>query len=692
VRPIPTVTIQQAFELALQHHQSGRIAEAEAIYMQILAVDPRHAGALHLLGVIAHQNGRHEVALDLIRRAIALVPGVPDFHCNIGEVLRALGQLDAAIAACRQAIALKPNLPEAHMNLGNALRDAGRLDEAIAAHRQAIALRPGYPDAHSNLGNALRDQGQLNEAIAAYRQAIALNPNFPEAHNNLGAGLWKNGQSDEAIAAYRRAIALKPNYPEAHSNLGAALCDRGQLDEAIAAYRQAITLKPNYPDAHSNLGIALWTKGELDEATAAYRQAIALKPDFADAHSNLLLALHCHPGFDARAIAEEHHRWNRQHAEPLRQFIQPHPNDRTPDRRLRIGYVSPDFREHPVGRFLLPLLAEHDHQNFEIFCYAQVHAPDALTGQLRAHANHWHSLTGLSDEQAAALIRNHQIDILVDLSGHTAHHRLLVFARKPAPVQVTFLGYPDTTGLTTMDYRLTDAYADPPGQTESCHSEQLIRLPCAWCYQPAHRPEIAARRDGPIIFGCCNKLAKITEPMLALWARILRAVPESGLLLKAPALGSESTRQHVRRKLEKAGIALDRVELRGYEPSLAAHLALYDRITIALDTFPYHGTTTTCEALWMGVPVVTLAGTTHVSRVGVSLLSNVGLPDLVAASEEQYVQLAVSLANHPQRLTDLRGTLRQRLDHSPLLDAPRYARDIEAAFREMWCRWSLTGA
>ena len=687
------MTIQQAFDLALQHHQSGRMVEAETIYRQILAADPRHFGALHLLGVIAHVNGRNDVALDLIQQAIALAPRVPDFHCNIGEVLRALGRPDEAIAACRRALALKPDLPEACMNLGNALRDIGQLDEAITAYRQAIALRPNYAGAHNNLGNVMRDKGQLNEAIAACRHAATLDPSFAEAHNSLGAGLWKKGRLDEAIAAYRQAVTLKPDYAEALSNLGAALCEHGKADEAAATDRQAIAANPNWPEAHSNLGIVLWTMGELDEAIAAYRRAITLKPDFSAAHSNLLLSMNCHPGLDARDVAEEHFQWNRQHGDPLCPSIGHHPNDRTPGRRLRIAYLSPDFRNHPVGQFLLPLLANHDHRNFEIFCYAHVHAPDALTGQFRNLADHWHSLTGLSDQQAAELIRHHQIDILVDLCGHTAQNRLLIFARKPAPIQVTYLGYPNTTGLDTMDYRLTDAYADPPGQTESCHSERLIRFsPCAWCYQPTHGPEITMQRDARVIFGCFNKIAKITGPMLALWAQILRAVPDSSLLLKAPALDSESTRVRVRRILEKEGIAIERLELRGHEPSRDAHLALYDRITIALDTFPYHGTTTTCEALWMGVPVISLAGKTHAARVGVSLLSNVGLSDLVAASDEQYVQISVKLANDHERITNLRSTLRQRMEQSPLMDAPRYARDIETALRDMWRKWALTCA
>jgi predicted O-linked N-acetylglucosamine transferase (SPINDLY family) len=426
----------------------------------------------------------------------------------------------------------------------------------------------------------------------------------------------------------------------------------------------------------------------LDEAITAYRQAMVLRPPFSKAHSNLLLALNYHSSLDPSAVYDEHLRWNREHAEPLQSFIQAHANDRSPERRLRIGYVSPDFYGHPVGHFLLPLLAQHDHERFEIFCDAQVSAPDGLTERLRAHADHWHSLIGISDAQAADFIRQHQIDVLVDLSGHTSDNRLLLFAHKPAPVQVTFLGYPNTTGLGTMDYRLTDNYADPPGLTESWHSERLFRLPqCAWCYQSAASPPVGPRKEGPITFGCFNHFAKVTEPMLRLWSRILHLVPGSRLLLKTRALGSESTRQRVRHVLGEAGIGVERLELRGYERAHNDHLALYQRLDVALDTFPYHGTTTTCEALWMGVPVVTLASQVHASRVGVSLLNNIGLPELIADTSEEYVRRAAELAGDLPRLSHLRSTLRQRMEKSPLMDAPRFARDIEAAYRAMWRQW-----
>ena len=722
------MTIPQAFDLALQHHQAGRLAEAEPLYRQILAADPRHSDALHLLGVIAHQVGQHVPAIDLIRQAISLAPGNPNYHSNLGEACRAAarlddaiaayrraialnpdfseahnnlgsaltekGQLDEAIVACRRAIVLNPSFPEAHNSLGNALRDTRQLDDAITAYRQAIALKPDLPEAHSNLGNALRDKGQLDEAIASYRQAIALRPDYPDAHSNLGNALRDKGLSDAAIAAFSQAIALKPNYAGAHSNLGNALRDKGQPDEAIAAFCRAIAIKPDFAEAHSNLGNAFKDTGRLDEAIASYRKAIALKPEATDLDSNLLLALNYQSDFDPAAIAEEHRRWNRLHAEPLRQFILPHPNDRNPDRRLRIGYVSPDFREHPVASFFESLLLSHNPDQAEVFCYANLARADAVTARLQGLVPHWRSVASMTDEQIADLIRKDRIDILVDLAGHTASNRLMVFARKPAPVQVTWLGYPNTTGLKTIDYRLTDAFADPPGITELFNSEHLIRLPrCAWCFRPVEpAPTVTAppvETGNRITFGCFNAMPKINAPLLRLWSKILHAAPGSRLLLKNAALRRSSAQQDVRNVLEAEGIASDRIELVGHFSELADHLACYGRVDIALDTFPYHGTTTTCEALWMGVPVVSMAGRTHASRVGVSLLSNIGLPELVAQTGEDYVKIAADLASDPSRLLHLRSTLRHRMETSPVMDAPQFARDVEDTYRQMWHQWCV---
>ena len=713
---------QLTFQHAVQHHQAGRLADAEKLYRQVLAQQPNHADALHRLGGVLAALNRNDEAADSIRRALTLRPNWPEASSNLGNVLRNLGRLDEAVAACRQALALKPDYAIAHNNLANALKDqghrdeaitayrravalnpnyakalgnlglalygAGQLDEAIAAYRRAIALQPDNPDHHNNLGNALGDTGHLDEAIAAYRQAVALQPNRPDTLGTLGNACYDKGQLEEAIAAYRQAIALKPNNPEAYSNLGISLQRQGCPDEALAAFRQALSLNPEFPKAHSNIGNALSDQGRLDEAAAAYRQALALKPDYASAHSNLVLGLHYHPGYDAPALARELRTWNLQHAAPLQKFITPHANTRDPARRLRIGYVSPDLRNHVVGRFLLPLLAHHDKTQFEIFAYAQVAVPDAMTHRLQAHIDTYRTTVGLSDLQAADLIRRDQIDILVDLAMHTAGNRLLIFALKPAPVQVTYLAYCASTGMDTIDYRLSDPYLDPPGMDESIYSEKTVRLPeTYWCYEPCVAPldvgPLPALAQGRITFGCLNNFCKVTEPTLAAWAQILRSVPTSHLLLHAHP---GTHRQNVLGRLARANIDPARIAFAGKVPA-PDYFRLYQQIDIALDTFPFGGGTTTCDALYMGVPVISLLGQTAVGRGGLSILSNLGAPELVAHSPDQYIHLATTLANDLPRLTELRATLRRRMEQSPLMDAPRFARHVEAAYRQMWKIW-----
>jgi predicted O-linked N-acetylglucosamine transferase (SPINDLY family) len=680
------------YNLGIVLCEMGQLDGAIAAYRQAIALQYAYPEAHYNLGIALIGKGRMEEAIAAYREAIAIQPDYPAAHNNLGNVLKDIGELDDAIVAYRRAISLQHDCPEAYNNLGNALKDKFQLDEALAAYRKALALRPDYHEAQNNLGNALYGAGQLDEALAAYRQALALMPDLPEAHSNLGNVLKDMGQFDQAIAAYGRAIAIKSDFPEAHNNLGNVLRDKGQLDEAIDAYRQAIALRPSFFQAYSNLGNALNEKGQPDEAIAALRQAIILRPDHTTGHSNLVFCMNYHPSLEASSIAEEHRRWNRQHAGPLRSFIEPHTNERSPDRRLRIGYVSPDFRCHSVAFFFEGLLEDHDRSQVEAFCYAEVIKPDAVTVRMGQSADHWRKIIGLADAELADLIRADSIDILVDLAGHTANNRLPVFARKPAPVQVTWLGYPNTTGLDTIDYRLTDALADPVGSGEELYTEQLVRLPrSGWCYRPfGQSPPVGAppvHDTGYITYGCFNAMPKINDPLLELWAKILLAVPGSRLLLKNSALAEPSVRQRISAMLGQAGIGPERLQVLGRVPDIAAHLACYGRVDIALDTFPYHGTTTTCEALWMGVPVVTLAGQTHVSRVGVSLLSNLGLTELIAASSEEYVNLAVYLAKDLPRLAHLRSTLRERMERSPLMDASGFAREIEAAFREMWRTW-----
>jgi protein O-GlcNAc transferase len=647
---MPQFSLQEAFDLAMQQQRSGRVREAEDIYRQILSAQPGHLGAIQNLALIAYQTGRASVAAELLRRAIALQPGDPGLYSNLGSVLVAAGQVEAAVGAFRSALALKPDAPQIHSNLGNALGAMGQTEQAIEAYRQSLKLRPDSAEVHSNLGTALSALGRREEAIAEFRKAVALRPQFVQAWNNLGTALREAGELDESIAACREALAADPQFLAAHHNLGNTFRDAGALDEAIVCYRAA---------------------------TAANNNAAAA--------DDLLLALLLHPLIDARQIWDEHVRWNQTYARPLTPLVAGHENEKSVSRRIRVGYVSPDFRAHPVGRCFLPLIANHDHEGFEVFCYSDARQADHLTDQMRSKADHWREVHGMPDEQLATQLRQDRIDILVDLTMHTKSNRLLMFGRKPAPVQVTYLAYPGTTGLETMDYRFTDPYLDPADDESGLYSEKSVRLPRTfWCYVPsAHAPTVnalPASGADRITFGCLNLYSKVTPVMLARWAKILRHVPRSQLIVHS---FRGSHRERARDILASEGVERDRLQFVD-RVAPADYFARYHEIDIALDTHPYPGGTTTCDALWMGVPVVTMAGQTALSRGGVSILSNVGLPELVARDAEQYVNIASDLAGDLLRLTQLRATLRDRMAASSLMNGPAFARDVEAAYRKMW--------
>lgn len=580
------LTVEQAFELALQSHRTGRLAEAEQGYRRILDREPDHTDSLHLLGVIALQTGHFEAALRLVQEALARRP-------------------DAAL----------------------------------------------------------------------YR-------------NTLGQILERLGRGEEAAAEYEAAIELDSGYAAPLSNLGNLLVRQGRLEEAEARCRAAIELAPEDAEPHTNLGNALKERGELDAAIACYRRAAELRPDLSALHSNLLLTLHYHPDASPEELAREHRRWAERHVAPLAGRRRPHSNDRRPDRRLRVGYVSGDFREHSVARFILPILREHDRDEVEVFAYADVTRPDAVTEAIRSNVDAWRDVCTSSDAQVAERVRGDRIDVLVDLSAHSGRNRLLAFAEKPAPVQATYLAYCSTTGVDAIDYRLTDRFLDPPGADLSHYSERSVYLPdCYWCYTAPSAQAGAAieneRLAGPPTFGCLNNFAKVTPTALRLWARVLLRVPEARLLLHAKA---GSHRDRVVDTLRRAGVDERRVAFVDAQP-FVDYLGTYREIDVGLDPFPFGGGTTTCDALWMGVPVVTLVGRTAVSRAGSSLLSNASLPDLVARTEEQYVDIAAGLVRDAPRLAALRRELRPRLESSPLMDVPRFTRHLEAAFRGMWREW-----
>jgi protein O-GlcNAc transferase len=580
------------------------------------------------------------------------------------------------------------DLASAHLERGCALRAAGSPEEAMVEFRAALASEPDMPEAHHHLGNALKSLRRYAEAADSLRAAARLAPADAAIWLNLGVACLEIHQLDEAVTCFRRAIRLEPARPEAHNILGHALLTQGRATAARRSLDEALRLRPGYAAAHDNLGRVLKAQGRADEALPHHRAALAEKPR-PETHSNLLYSLNFPAEIPPAEIAAEHRRWAALYAPP-EMAHSPEPDRRGP-RRLRLGYVSPDFVHHAVSYFFEPVLAARDAAAFEVFCYSEAPVADAVTQRLRAQADHWRDIAGMSDERAAAVIRADGIDILVDLAGHTARNRLPVFARKPAPVQATWLGYPNTTGLAAIDFRITEAVSDPPGRTEAWHSEELFRLPGPFsCYAPpAESPPVEplpALATGAVTFGCFNNLAKLTPAAIELWARILRETGDSRLFLKSRGLADLETAARLRQDFARHGIGAARLDLSGAELSVARHLALYGSVDLALDTFPYNGTTTTCEALWMGVPVVTLAGATHVSRVGASLLTHLGAADWIAGTPDEYLARCRELAADLPRLALLRAGLRERMRASPLCDAAGFTRSFEGALRAMWRR------
>ena len=606
------------------------------------------------------------------------------------------GRLEHAEAGYRAVLARHPDHPHANNNLAILLRGKGLWAEAAAHYRSAIAARPEDVAVRNNLACALEEQGRGAEAIAAVRVALSLQPGHADGWFNAGNMLTARGDIGAAKTAYRRAIRLDPAMAGAHSNLGDAQRRCGELSLAVLSYRTAIRLQPDLPQPVVNLGEALKEQGRVTEAIVTLQEGLERHPGLPLLHSNLLLALHYSPLVPPEVIARAHAHWNERHARaPGRPAS--YANDRDPDRRLRVGYVSPDFCDHACARFIEPLLRHHDRGAVEVVCYPTSPRSDGTTARMRALADAWHPLIGLDEDAAARRIGQDRIDILVDLAGHTAGGRPLLFARKPAPVQVTWLGYPDGTGMPAVDYRLTDAVADPPGETDGWHAERLVRLPDGFLAfeleadigPPAPPP---MHRNGFVTFGSFNTAAKVTPAVLRVWSEILAALPSARLMLKSGAFADGPTRDDCLRRFARHGVTADRLDLLPQVPSAGEHLRLYDRMDIALDPFPYNGTTTTCEALRMGVPVVTLAGRHHVARVGASLLTRCGLAELVAVSETGYVETALALARDPARLTGLRLGMRDRLARSPLGDPRGFARSVEAAYRTMWRRWAEGGA
>ena len=492
--------------------------------------------------------------------------------------------------------------------------------------------------------------------------------------------LHQAGRLPDAATLYQQILAADANHVDALQLLGAIAHQQGQHGAAVELIQRSLAIAPDNKQALNNLGEALRATGQIDQSVAAFRRAIALDSSYVKAHSNLLLTLHFDPASTGESLRREHELWGKQHAPAVSS-----PPKREHAGPLRIGYVSPDFKRHSVAYFIEPVIRHHHRDRVHVTCYSNAAREDEITHRIRAVSDEWRDIARLNDDDAANLVRQDRIDILIDLTGHMARNRLLLFARRPAPIQVTYLGYPNGTGVPQIDYRITDAVADPPNATDAHYVEKLVRLPaCAWCYQPpTDAPMPTATTNRPITFGSFNKFPKISPATMKMWSRILAAAPESRLLLKAKSLGDPTTRAIASQMLASAGIAPDCVHLTGWAGETSEHLAMYKEIDVALDSFPYHGTTTTCEAIWMGVPVVTLAGDKHVSRVGASLLTAVGHPEWIAATPDQYVAIASHLAKDPDARRSAHRELRHQMLESPLMQPKAFVQSLEDAYENM---------
>ena len=675
--------------LGQAYESLGRTGDAVAAYREAIRLAPVFAAAWNNLGNALLETGESDEAVASLRRALEITPDDPEVLSNFGNAVSAQGKPAEAIPHHERALEIAPGDPRVLFNLGNALRDAGRPADAVQCYERALRAGADDPEVLCNLGNALQAGGETDRALDAFEAAVALDPGFAEGHYNLGLARHEQGRFDDAVRSYHRALDIKPDDPAARVNLGKALQDQGQLNDAIAVFEGAIEADPGDAAAWNNLGNALENLGRLDEALAAYERAFTVKPDLAEANSNYLICAQLRIGITPAELKTLHAEWDAKHGRAPQWSTDTRNRSRDPEKRLRIGLVSPDLGRHPIGYFVQGLLENHASENMELICYADG-KPDDLSERLRAASDGWVDTRGVDDEALAGLLDADGIDILVDLAGHFTKNRLKLFARRAAPVQATWGGYIGTTGVAAIDYLIADPHSVPEG-TEGDYTEEVIRLPDDYvCYTaPDYAPEVGplpAATNGFVTFGCFNKPRKINAEVLAAWAEILNAVPESRLLLKFKHMDSPDVREPFSASLSAHGVDLGRVDFEGHSP----HKELLDRykgVDIALDTFPYSGGLTTCEALWMGVPVVTFPAETFASRHSLAHLSAVGLTEYVASDLSGYVRLAAEFAGDHSRLAYERAGLRERVARSPLCDGPRFARHFATAMRTAWHRF-----
>lgn len=658
-------------------------------YQLALQADPGNAMAHGGLGNVLFRLDRNAQAADSYRAATALPTAIAAHYHGLGRSLHALGQTDEAESAYRQAIALDASVAAPMLHYADLLRETRRKEPAIAIYQAALLLEPRNIDALNNLGMAQQDDGQLEAALASFREVALLAPNNPVTHSNIAAVLNTMGRRDAALESCRRAVRLDPKFVPAHANLGTCLMEMGRLSEAVSSFETVVKLDRHHRRSYVNLSATLTRLGRLDQAIAHTRQALKINPDWDELHSNLLFYLTHSQDIDASALFAEHLRYAEHFEAPLRAGWPQHGNTRDPERRLRIGFVSADLYNHAVAHFITPIL-EHLalSPGLEIVIYANSFHDDQVSRHLHGLAAIWRQVEKLTHAELAQLITSDSIDILLDLSGHTGFNRLPTFARKPAPLQLTWIGYPGTTGLQAMDYFLTDRYYSPPGALDDQFTEKLLRLPACAPFLPSPEappispaPSIA---NGHITFGSFNRASKLSREVVARWSALLRRVPEANMLLAA--MPNKQASDRLRSWFAREGIAAGRLTFHGYT-NLHDYLALHSQVDLCLDTYPYTSGTTGFHALWMGVPTLTMVGPTLPGYVSAAILSHAGLHDFIAYGEDDFLAKGVAHASDPGLLAGMRLEMRERMRNAASGRPDEIARGLEVALRHMWQQW-----
>ncbi|HEX6979198.1 MAG TPA: tetratricopeptide repeat protein, partial [Alphaproteobacteria bacterium] len=666
-----------------------RIDEAIAAWQRAIDLKPDYAAAHFNLGNAHRDAGRLDAAETHFRAAVAANPRLAAAHANLAHILHATRRFDEAVDAYRRAIALDPGLLTARANLGLVLADSDRIDDAVAELEQLVKEHPTYAVGLTNLANVYLRLNRLGDALAMAEKGVKAAPDLAEAYLTFGTIQAARGQFEAAQAYIQRALILQPNDARAHHNLGTALRKAGHLSEAVKSYERALAVDPTKPEVLCDLAFVRAAQGRIEDAESIYRHVLEIRPDFEPAAINLLFIMQYNPAHSVSDIVAAHRMWDARNVD-VRGVLPPPHNDPDPERRLRIGFVSGDLRRHPVGYFTAPLFKHHDRDSFEFICYSTSEYDDDMSQQLGEQVAAWHRVPFEKPRDLANRIRADAIDVLIDLSGHTARNRLRTFAMRPAPVQASWAGYVGTTGLSEMDWVISD-WRETPAGFEAHFVERVIRLPDGYvCYEPpAYAPPVSplpSDTSGVVTFGCFNNLSKVTPDVVRLWVRLLERVKNGRLLLRTSSLADAPTRARYLDMFIDAGGDPQRIDLRP-GAGHAEFLAGYADVDIALDPFPYSGGLTTIEALWMGVPVITLGGDRFCSRHSITHLTSVGLTELIADGPERYLEIAASLASDRDRLRRLRAELRERMAASPLCDGARFARNFEAALRTMWRDW-----